>query len=153
MTLAPETTWLLGATLIVYVVGLYALAFRIRGRIRSIEDFVVAGRRLNVALAGMLNLFFGLDMKLGIVVVAVVAVGYTLMGGMWSVTLTDAFQIVLVFAGLLVLGATTLSTLGEGSYFAEPWTTALPIQFPAAISVAALSFIVYIGVQWGCTRR
>ena len=68
-----------------------------------------------VAFAGMLNLFFGLDMTAGILLVAVVAVGYTLMGGMWSVTLTDAFQISLVMIGLVVLGWTTLVTLGDGS--------------------------------------
>ena len=67
-----------------------------------------------VALAGMLNLFFGLDMRAGILLVAAVAIGYTLMGGMWSVTLTDAFQIGLVFAGLVALGWTTLATLGDG---------------------------------------
>ena len=67
-----------------------------------------------VALAGMLNLFFGLDMTIGILLVAVVAVGYTLMGGMWTVTLTDAFQISLVLLGLLVLGFNIWSLLGDG---------------------------------------
>ena len=68
-----------------------------------------------IALAGMLELFLGWDPRLGLVVVAVVGTGYTLMGGMWSVTLTDAVQIVLVTVGLLVLGATTLRVLGDGS--------------------------------------
>jgi Na+/proline symporter len=68
-----------------------------------------------VALAGMLDLMFDVGMTLGILLVAAVAVGYTLLGGMWSVTLTDGFQITLVFTGLLFLAATTLSTLGDGS--------------------------------------
>ena len=56
-----------------------------------------------VALANMLELFFDTPLELGILLVAVVATGYTLLGGMWSVTLTDAVQISLVLAGLVVL--------------------------------------------------
>lgn len=224
MTLSPGTTWLLAASLVAYVAGLYVLAFRARGRIQGIEDYLVAGRRLGVplatatlvgtwfgagtilasadevrragleraalepfgagfclvvagawfarplwemklltvsdffrrkfdkraeivsaavmvpsyfgwiaaqfvALAGMLNLFFGLDMTTGILVVAAVAVGYTLLGGMWSVTMTDALQIALVFLGLGALGQSMLSTLGGGSVLAgmvRLWTDTPP---------------------------
>lgn len=69
-----------------------------------------------VALAGMLELFFGIDPVYGIFLVAVVGMGYTLMGGMWSVTLTDAIQIVCVLAGLIVLGWAALQELGLGSW-------------------------------------
>jgi Na+/proline symporter len=68
-----------------------------------------------VALAAMLHLFFGLEMSVGIALVALVGTGYTLLGGMWSVTLTDAFQMVLVLVGLVILGASTLAELGGGS--------------------------------------
>ena len=68
-----------------------------------------------VALAGVLELFFGLEPWIGIVLVAVVGTTYTLMGGMWSVTLTDAVQVVLVILGLIVLAAVTLAELGSGS--------------------------------------
>lgn len=67
-----------------------------------------------VALAGMLNLFFDIELNLAIALVAVIAMGYTLLGGMWSVTLTDALQLVLVLAGLTVLGWTAVQTLGHG---------------------------------------
>ena len=213
MSPTPTLTWVLGTTLVLYIAGLYALAFRIRDRVQSTEDFIVAGRRLGfplstatllatwfgagtilaatdeirhggmeraalepfgaglclilagaffarplwemklltvsdffrrrfdaraevvsaavmvpsyfgwiaaqfVALAGMLELFFGLSPSIGIVLVAGIAVGYTLMGGMWSVTLTDAFQITLVMVGLVLLGVTTLNVLGDGSVVA-----------------------------------
>ena len=68
-----------------------------------------------MAVAGMLNLFFGLDPQVGLFLIAVVGTGYTLMGGMWSVTLTDAVQITLVAVGLIVLGFATLTELGNGS--------------------------------------
>lgn len=67
------------------------------------------------ALAGMLNLFFDIPIELGLVLVAAIGTGYTLAGGMWSVTLTDAVQIILVLAGLIVLAVVVLMELGSGS--------------------------------------
>ncbi len=67
------------------------------------------------ALAGVLELFFGIPMAWGLPLVAVVGTGYTLLGGMWSVTLTDAVQISLVLLGLIVLAVVTLGELGSGS--------------------------------------
>lgn len=64
--------------------------------------------------AGILTTFFGIDIRIGVVLVALVAVGYTLLGGMWSVTLTDAFQLVLLLAGLMVLSYEILSEMGAG---------------------------------------
>jgi Na+/proline symporter len=46
---------------------------------------------------------------------AAVVLAFTLMGGMWSVTLTDSLQLVLVLLGLLVLAAEVLGELGAGS--------------------------------------
>ncbi len=71
-----------------------------------------------LALAHMLQLFFGLDLAIGLAVVAVLATGYTVLGGMWSVTLTEALQIALVFLGLGVLGFMVLIKLGDGSLLA-----------------------------------
>lgn len=70
------------------------------------------------ALAEVLNLFFGLPVLWGILIVAVVGTGYTLMGGMWSVTLTDAVQITLVLGGLVVLLVVVLWELGQGDAIA-----------------------------------
>ena len=81
-----------------------------------------------MALASLLEHFFNIPFTIGIPLVAVVAMGYTLLGGMWSVTLTDAVQITLVLAGLVVLAVNVLMTLGAGSAV-EGWfrlTTALP---------------------------
>ncbi len=68
-----------------------------------------------VALASVLELFFGIDPALGIALVAFVGAGYTLLGGMWSVTLTDAVQVALIIIGLVVLAGTVLFELGDGS--------------------------------------
>lgn len=207
----PSLQWLLAATMILYVVAMYAIGYFAQRRIQGTEDFLVAGRRLPlslawmtllatwfgagtllaaadevrreglqaaaldpfgagvclllaglffagplwrmklltvpdffrrkfgataeiiascimvpsyfgwiaaqfVALAGVLDLFFGIDPALGLTLVAIIGTGYTLMGGMWSVTLTDAVQITLVLLGLLVLAFVTLSELGDGHF-------------------------------------
>ncbi len=71
------------------------------------------------ALARILDLYFGIPLATGILIVAAVTLVYTLIGGMWSVTLTDTVQIVIALAGLVVLTAAALSApqLGNG----DPW--------------------------------
>ncbi len=73
-----------------------------------------------VALAQLLQLVFDLDPSIGIVLVAIVGMLYTLLGGMWSVTLTDAVQLCVIALGLGLLTATVLAELGEGSVL-EGW--------------------------------
>lgn len=67
-----------------------------------------------MALGGMLQLFFGIPVSLGIAIVAAVGVGYTLVGGMWAVALTDAAQLLLVMIGLFVMSLVLLNVLGSG---------------------------------------
>jgi len=68
------------------------------------------------ALASILELYFEVPFVTGVVLVAGVTLVYTLIGGMWSVTLTDTVQIVIALVGLVVLLLTTLSDplLGDG---------------------------------------
>lgn len=68
-----------------------------------------------VALAQLLDLLFGIPVATGIAIVAALGTAYTLLGGMWSVTVTDALQLTLVIVGLVVLTFNVLSTLGGGS--------------------------------------
>ncbi len=67
-----------------------------------------------MALAGMLHLFFGIPITLGIALVALVGFGYTLLGGMWAVTLTDAIQMGIVIFGLLAVAITVMGEIGNG---------------------------------------
>jgi SSS family solute:Na+ symporter len=68
-----------------------------------------------VALASLLALLFGIDLAWGILLVAIVGTGYTLIGGMWSVVVTDALQTVLLIVGLVVMAVAALAALGEGA--------------------------------------
>jgi solute:Na+ symporter, SSS family len=95
-----------------------------------------------MAMAGMLHLFFGIDPWIGTALVAILGTGYTLMGGMWSVTMTDAVQILLVLVGLVILAVTVLLHLGDGQMAAGmgrlAWETApehravIPLEDAAA---------------------
>jgi len=68
-----------------------------------------------VALAGILELFWGIPFGHGLWVVAGIGTAYTLLGGMWSVTLTDAAQLVFILVGLAVLAVTVMAELaGSG---------------------------------------
>ena len=68
-----------------------------------------------VALAGTLHVTLDVSMVAGIFIVAGVSLMYTLLGGMWSVTVTDAAQMVLIVLGVLWLGYSVFDVLGEGS--------------------------------------
>ncbi|MCS7303990.1 MAG: sodium:solute symporter family protein [Thermoguttaceae bacterium] len=230
-----ELKWLLGGTIVLYVIVIYGMSIWVRGRIRTAEDYVVAGRRLPLSLAwatilatwfgactmltvtdevakeglhraamdpfgasvclllagfffarplwrmklltvsdffarrfgrvpeivsalimtpsyfgwiaaqfvgvaGMLHLFFGLPMVWGICLTAAVGTGYTLLGGMWSVTITDALQIALVIGGLLILTGQALCQLGQGSWSAgmfHLWDQ-LPVEARLPIDISSL---------------
>ncbi len=104
-----------------------------------------------LALAGIQATFFGIDYLAGILIAAGVVVAYTLIGGMWSVTLTDALQMGVVLVTLLILAAATFAQLGDGAVatgigrlFSETPPGALSL-WPEAGAAAA---IVWLGT-WG----
>jgi Na+/proline symporter len=72
-----------------------------------------------VALASVLEVLFGVPASYGIALIAVVAAGYTLLGGMWSVTITDFAQMILILVGVALLGWNAAAALGGGAVFAK----------------------------------
>lgn len=68
-----------------------------------------------VALAEVIHLMIGIPPAWGIALVAVVGTGYTLLGGMWAVTVTDAVQLSLLAIGLVLLTFQVLAFLGNGA--------------------------------------
>jgi SSS family solute:Na+ symporter len=68
-----------------------------------------------IALASMLEILFGMSLTVALILVALVGILYTLFGGMWSVTLTDAAQIALVVIGVLIMAWNIFTALGDGS--------------------------------------
>lgn len=65
-----------------------------------------------LGLAGIFEVFFGLPVSWGVVAITVVLTLYTLIGGMWSVALTDIVQLALLLVGVVALTLTVLNVLG-----------------------------------------
>jgi solute:Na+ symporter, SSS family len=100
-----------------------------------------------VALAGMLEISFGLPIPIGLALVAAVGIGYTLLGGMWSVTATDAIQIALVIFGLLMLAWVVLRQLGGPLIGLERIWAAMPAEKRVVIPHARASELLgWLGV-------
>ncbi len=102
-----------------------------------------------VALAGMLELLVGVPLPIGIAVVALVGMLYTVIGGMWSVTATEAVQTVLLVIGLLWLFVTVFARLGDGSWIGGLHTlfTATPHDRLLIVDTrSAGKFVGWLGV-------
>lgn len=68
-----------------------------------------------IALGTVLHHYFLFSLETGVLIAAILVLFLTMIGGMWSVTLTDTLQILIVLFGLLVLFIVMMSHLGNGS--------------------------------------
>lgn len=55
-----------------------------------------------IASAIILSTMLGIDYKVAVIVVACVVTAYSIMGGLWSVTLTDFIQVFLIVIGMII---------------------------------------------------
>lgn len=55
-----------------------------------------------IASAVILSTMLGISYKIAVVIVAVVVTVYSIMGGLWSVTLTDFIQVFLIVIGMII---------------------------------------------------
>ncbi len=55
----------------------------------------------------------GIDNTTAIILSALVAIGYTMLGGLWAVAITDVLQLLLLFFGLLIVVPSSLSRVGD----------------------------------------
>ncbi|MFN3197088.1 MAG: sodium:solute symporter family protein [Bradymonadia bacterium] len=82
-----------------------------------------------VGMGGVLHTLFDVPMGTAMVITTIIALAYTLIGGMWSVALTDSVQIALLIGGLVWVLISVLSGMGEGDLTAG--LDALQAQAPA----------------------
>lgn len=97
-----------------------------------------------VGMAGILEVFWGVPLGWGVAGAAAVACGYTLIGGMWSVTLTDAAQVALLVIGVALLGWEVLGALGgagAGDTLAAATTSAQRAWIPTESAAALLGWL------------
>ena len=65
-----------------------------------------------VASGTILSAMLGIDFKLAIVIVAVIVTAYSVMGGLWSVTITDFVQVFMIVIGMALAIPFALRTAG-----------------------------------------
>lgn len=65
-----------------------------------------------VASATILSTMLGISFKPALIVVAVVVIAYSVMGGLWSVTMTDFIQVFLIVIGMIIAIPFAFGTAG-----------------------------------------
>jgi solute carrier family 5 (high affinity choline transporter), member 7 len=106
---------------------------------------------LLVALGSTFGVVLDLNLVTGIVISAVVVTLYTMAGGMWAVAYTDAFQLLLVGAGLAAALPFALSAAGG---LGPAWDVYQAAPHAASVSMVAwwdVSVMLMLGgVPWNC---
>lgn len=65
-----------------------------------------------VAFGVILNFFTGIPLLVGIAISTLIVVVYTYVGGMWAVTITDIFQMIIIIIGLILLLVIAIPKVG-----------------------------------------
>ena len=84
---------------------------------------------------------FGLSFGQGVVITAVIVLGYTMMGGFLAVSLTDTFQAFIMILGLVILPVVAITAAGGWGAVAADVTA----YQPGFVNPFALAFAVFIG--------
>ena len=80
------------------------------------------------AMGTSFSVIFGLGFNEGIIICAVIAIAYTVIGGMWAVAYTDVFQLVLMTASLILAVCFVLPELGGLDQAMSYYKEIFPIQ-------------------------
>jgi high affinity choline transporter 7 len=103
---------------------------------------------LLVAIGSTFQVLLGIDLRTAVLVSAAVVSFYTMIGGMWSVAYTDAFQLLLIPTGLCIALAFALPKVGGLDYCLTSFETAHPggtRLFPPATPNAQWSAVDLVG--------
>lgn len=92
------------------------------------------------ALAAVVAAATGLSAAAALALTAAVGIGYTLLGGMWAVTITDAAQLAIAIGSLAVVAVAVALHLGDGALGVglSAWGAALRPTGPLIPAAAAL---------------
>ena len=157
--------------------GLFVIPILRRLKIRTIPEFL--GTRYNrsvrilVGFLWVLRLAFWLGVVLytavtagqaitgiqsytfWVLVFSLIVIIYTMVGGMWSIALTDVVQFILMMAGALIALPLAMKAVG--------WWPGLVLRLPPAhldlitktgpYNWAFVIAIFFLGIQWACTDQ
>lgn len=109
-----------------------------------------------IMAAGSILSIFGVDYRTGVIVVGLVIMIYSAMGGMWGVVIVDFIQLGVVLTGIPLIAAISLSKLRAagslsavlGSPFIPPgmWSKAVFLVLPFLLSIS-VSYDAYMRFQ------
>lgn len=99
-----------------------------------------------VAFGTILQIFTGLPLHLGILISCAVLIAYTCLGGMWSVTLTDVVQMIILIAGVAVLLPAVVSHIGGWEYLFTHAANRAGLPPLAMIPTAGDGYLGYFGL-------
>jgi high affinity choline transporter 7 len=120
---------------------------------------------LLVAIGSTFGVMLGMPLATAILLSALVVTVYTMVGGMWSVAYTDAFQLGLVALGLVVALPVVFHALGglgaawaayvaarpDGSSLLPPFHAAAGWSAPAIVNWWDVSLMLMLGgIPWNC---
>lgn len=127
-----------GAALCLILAGIFFVRMMRRGGYLTLVDFfdIRYGKKMGiassvvlviaeigwvgaqlVAFGTILQLFTGLPLAYGIIISCAVLIVYTYLGGMWSVTLTDVVQMIVLIVGIVIILPYAISSIGGWDYF------------------------------------
>jgi SSS family solute:Na+ symporter len=97
---------------------------------------------LLVAYSAVFQVLLGLTFEQGVLLGTVVTVAYTFLGGMWSVTLTDFVQMMLLLAGLIIMVPYVISAAGGWGAI----TTQIPADAYSILPGENFEYLGYVGM-------
>lgn len=157
--------------------GLFVIPIFRRLRIRTIPEFLEVryskGVRTLVAIIWVFRLAFWLGVILYtavtaaqiitgvhsftalVLILSVVVIIYTMLGGMWSVALTDVIQFILMLGGALILLPIAMSFVGwwPGLTAKLPADSMTLVQQTGKYSWKFVLAIFLLGIEWACVDQ
>jgi SSS family transporter len=160
-----------GSSLTMILIGFFFVRTLRRMKLLTVADFfenrfgrvaaVVAAVALVLAIIGWIGglmvafgyvfqTMTGVPMELGILAGGVIVIGYTALGGMWAVVLTDFIQMVIITIGLLMLLVVVLIDVGGWSVIApqlpEHTFRLIPLEHSLEIWLNYLRLWIIFGI-------
>ena len=124
----------------------------------SIAEMGWVGAQL-VAFGTIINYFSGIPLGVGITISTAILVVYTYLGGMWAVTLTDVFQMIILMVGMTAMLAVAIPLAGgwEAVFSNDPnnmmginqWSFVPTPESAANVEMENAGYMYYTGyVGW-----
>jgi high affinity choline transporter 7 len=101
-----------------------------------------------VALGTTFGTVMGLDLAVSIVVSSVIAIGYTVLGGLRAVAYTDVVQLILMIIGLVITVPFAVRAAGGFSMVADGVVTPLPTGLAAVAYGDMAIMLIFGGIPW-----